>query len=386
MADSIKQQLGTAVGGQQHTTPNSSSSSSRGLSLSAIQESKAMSEVLQSLLRAQPMWTRRLLPPRCPSDVRSLTLTIDLSVARLTLAYDSSAASRASAGNSSMDGSGSKGSGLHSQWQLGQGSAGSFGGYHWRLHFRFVAATTRPRASAAGPATGQQQAERVTGRKRKQQEAIQQEHAAAAAAAAAGSGLQGPPGDVGNAAVQQVLLESVLQQPGTDHLMNPAETGGAAGMQSPITPPGSSSGGGSGGSSDGGSSGGSGTGSAGSGSSRRVTWSLQFGVSFDVPYLPKEQQLYSPSLMLSPPTLLHPHALNPSGSTCTRGQMSTLGHGLEPGSLPRLLRAGEVLPCVEVLPLTLRSSSWDEACVKKLQPFLDTDGRLRASVVISHMQ
>jgi hypothetical protein len=74
----------------------------------------------------------------------------------------------------------------------------------------------------------------VSGRKRKQQEAfLQAEAAAAAAGANSGSGLQGRLGGEGDAAVQQVLLESVLQQPGTDNLLHPAAADSAAKLHTP---------------------------------------------------------------------------------------------------------------------------------------------------------
>lgn len=246
IADSIHHELGTAEGGQQHTTapgttPNASSSSSS-LSPAAIQESKALAAVLQSKLRSDPQWTRRLLPPRLLSNVQGIMLTIDLSVSRLTLAYNSTDRSRISdSSSSSSDGAGgsAQGSGWHTQWQPGHGSVGVFGGCQWWLVFRFVAASTghHVRASSTGgTASGQQQqqAVRVSGRKRKQQEAfLQAEAAAAAAGANSGSGLQGRLGGEGDAAVQQVLLESVLQQPGTDNLLHPAAADSAAKLHTP---------------------------------------------------------------------------------------------------------------------------------------------------------
>jgi len=369
----------------QHTSPPTQPHSSKGnsrrhrcgsngssdaVSPQEAQESMALGVVLQRKLREDDWWRVTLLAPRAKSAVTQLVLTADLSRGRMAEAYNSIAAS------SSTDGS-SGSSSNSSSWQLTRGGVGMFAGLHWTLWFRYVGTCSCSSKGACGHRKQQQPQQQVApGSKRKQREFLQQEEAAAAAmmaAAAAGAGAEDGP----DAVLQQVLQESILQaQPDANTFTQQQPAAAAAAAHA----------------------GGEGDGNSSSQPSpqpcNRISWQLQFGVSWSVPYLPSQGLSMAPALMLPPPSLKHRLARAPSSSMYTRGQKARLG--FQPRSTTRLLEGGEVLPCVELLPLMLRSpgrrgsssssSSWDAECDRKLAPFLEGDGRLRVSTTISDVR
>eukprot|EP00775_Hariotina_reticulata_P001617 gene1617-1957_t len=108
------------------------------------------------------------------------------------------------------------------------------------------------------------------------------------------------------------------------------------------------------------------------------SWQLQVGVCFKVSGLVAgaSAQLALPVLELS-----HMAAVCPGGTPRTRQQLQRCG-GVSLQQQYQVVAAGQIVPCLQLLPTCISSSSWDSACDKQLGRFMDSNGELQLVVKV----
>jgi hypothetical protein len=108
------------------------------------------------------------------------------------------------------------------------------------------------------------------------------------------------------------------------------------------------------------------------------SWQLQVGVCFHAHGLVAgaSAQLALPVLELS-----HLAAVCPGGMPRTRRQLQRCG-GVSLQQQCQVVGEGQIVPCLQLLPLCISSSSWDSHCDKQLDRFMDSNKTLQLMVLL----